>query len=272
MTLIEAKRTRKLVDVVRAMPEADFLGWVAEGLVLVLKHAERLHRAQVALTDSRQHHAARIVHSICEEEAAKFLILVDIVRCPRNPDLRAEQARRFEDHIAKGIYARSCGMKPGTLGELQGFLHFYRERPYLDGPDGDNWEFGNEILRQREGTMYVDYVSIDETNCWVDPGRNEELMRVGDMEPAVLRLSRALAATGISAKRGLEVVAEVWQPVALTDQTTWNEVRQVNQRTLEALESLGALEEASRDVYEQVIDGWQFPMYGLDLSAIKRHE
>lgn len=268
MTKIDRERVRTLKDVVREMPESEFLGWVAEGLDLVLKHAEELHRAQVLLVECDQHGAARILHSICEEEAAKFLILLDAVRCPRKPESRAEQARRFEDHIAKGIYARSCGMKPGTLGELQAYINLYRECWYLDGPDRDNWYFKNDVLRQRESAMYVDYVSIDESNYWLDPARDAELLPVGRTEPPALSLSRALAAVGVRTIRGLEVVARVWQPIDVAPHTTWDVVRRLNKTTLDALGSLGMLASASDHACQQVLEEWQFPMYAIDLHAI----
>jgi hypothetical protein len=48
----------------------------------------------------------------------------------------------------------------------------------------------------------------------------------------------------------------------------WFDLRKLNHRTLEELESKGLLQEQPGEVYEKVIGRWQFPLYDLELTPI----
>ena len=66
----------------------------------------------------------RILRMFAKEEAAKYLILLDAVWCPRGGDGRLEKhLRRFEDHLVRGIYAEYYGeWNPLSLGEAQEYI------------------------------------------------------------------------------------------------------------------------------------------------------
>jgi hypothetical protein len=101
------------------LSDPDFFAAVADDISLVVKNVARLQAGAAALGASKQMHPARVLSTVDEEEVAKVLILLDAVRCPRTPDERlAGQLARFNDHLAKGLYTRACGMRPGTLAEL----------------------------------------------------------------------------------------------------------------------------------------------------------
>jgi hypothetical protein len=72
---------------------------------------------------------------------------------------------------------RACGMRPGTLAELQEYVDNHREEFYLDGPNDVDWIFRNEVLEGREGALYVDYVA----------GRRPSLVRPVDVRGLLLR-------------------------------------------------------------------------------------
>lgn len=259
-------RARAIKDLTQ-LGERDFCDSVATGLGLVIKNATRLSDGAAALHETGHHHAAHVLNTIAEEEAAKFLILVDAVRCPRTPaDRLTEQLARFNDHMAKGLYARSCMMRPHTLQQLQEYIDHYRDEFYLDGAEGVEWIFRNEIQQAREGALYVDYVARDEGHHWADPAGFEDLMLGCVSEPAALRSARSLFGVGLSCGGALRVVAEIWRRWPVEATTHWTELRRMNYRTLEALESVRLLGAESGGTYSWVVDEWQFPMYGLDLS------
>jgi hypothetical protein len=54
----------------------------------------------------------------------------------------------------------------------------------------------------------------------------------------------------------------------LGDETHFLEIETLNRKTLEALDSLGCLSEASREDISRVM-AWQFPMYSLKFTEIR---
>jgi hypothetical protein len=111
---------------------------------------------------SHQHRAARVVHQLAEEETAKFLLLLDPVRCPRGGDSFERRLARFNDHLAKGIYAEYAGIRPAAFRQAIEFIDAHRRDCYLDGPNEVNWILCNSILGTRGEHLYVDYVETHE--------------------------------------------------------------------------------------------------------------
>ena len=65
------------------LPDARLFEEMATGIGHVVKVVGRLDAATHNLSEAGDHHAARILGNLAEEEAAKVLILLDAVRCPR---------------------------------------------------------------------------------------------------------------------------------------------------------------------------------------------
>ena len=64
-------------------------------------------------------HPACVLNNLATEEAAKVLVLVDAVRCPRNKS--TEKSRTlgyFYDHLAKGIYAAVNNWSPADFADV----------------------------------------------------------------------------------------------------------------------------------------------------------
>lgn len=261
-------RPRAIKDLSQ-LPNHALFGAAAEGLQHILHNAQRLYNDSQCLAENHRSRGTRVLHTIAEEEASKFLILVDAIRCPRVPaDRWTRQLARFNDHLAKGLYSRSCLLKPATLGQLQDYLDTYRQEFFLDGPNDVDWIFRNEIESQREETLYVDYVETEAGHLWLHPSRYEHDDGTGfiGLSPNALRMSEALANSGVSTPDGLCVVAEVWHQVEMRRDLTWPEIRKANIRTLEELEKKSLLHEQPSEVYGDIINNWQFPMYDLDLT------
>ena len=74
-------RTKAVKDFYK-LSRDEFLERVAEGLKLCVENAERLFNDCVALAKENRLISAGILYDYAREEAAKFMILFDAVRCP----------------------------------------------------------------------------------------------------------------------------------------------------------------------------------------------
>lgn len=141
------------------LSDAQLFEQVATGIRLVVEHAESLESIAVRLIGIDEHRGAAIVRALAKEEAAKVLILVDLIRCPRNDqDARRRTTLAFRDHLAKEIYANSCRWRPVDFAELTTIVNRERQPYYLDGPNDVDWIFPNDAHGRRENRKYVDYV------------------------------------------------------------------------------------------------------------------
>ncbi len=118
-------RSKAITDLV-GLSDDELFAELAAGLDRVAEDVLRLqcdagHIAPISPS-------ARILSTIAEEEAAKFLILIDAARCPRTRQRAlAEHLPKFNQHLAKGIYAQASWWNTATFGELRGYVD--RERP-----------------------------------------------------------------------------------------------------------------------------------------------
>lgn len=262
-------QARALSHVAR-LPKAKRLDAIAEGLDLLVEHVETLRNDLVCLVEAERPRASAIIADYSEEEAAKVLILLDLVRMGfRNQNAANEQLSRFYSHLARCIYAEVAAMRPASFGEVRSLVDLLRESHYLDGPNDVDWIFRNQLLTRREETLYVDYVrdedgeqrwvtpaAYDQSNLWVSTG--------------VQDLVVALRRCGCTSRPGLEVVARVWSRRALEDSTHWSEVAQINADIVDELlaKDFARPEVTTQDVH-LVQDRWLFPMGSLDLSQIE---
>lgn len=263
-------KVRAIKDLTQ-LADPEFFAAVEEGLNLIVKNVTKLWDAAVILSEKKNEYPARLLEIIAEEEAAKALILMDAVRCPRKPDDRfAKQLSRFNDHLAKGLYAYAYWLCPATLEELQTYVDRHRKEFYLDGPNDVDWIFRNDVIQKREGAFYVDYVAYDEEKRWYDPSAlAEDIGLLDGREPASVRMAQGFYDAGFFTKESLETIAEIWRPSPPTMNTHFQELRRLNSSTLELMKSRGLLVEPPSSTYSWSIDGWQFPMYDFDLSQIR---
>ena len=255
-------RARAIRDLVRLSDKALFEE-VSAGLDLVFKNASRLDEDAKALWDEGRSQGSEILTAIGAEEAAKFLILIDAIRCPS--DRLSSQLNRFYDHLAKGIYAECCEWRAGSLGQLDSYDREELAEFYLDGPNDVDWIFPNRIKREREQQLYVDYAATDDGHYWTEP-RGNELFSLRS-NPRVLVLVGAMHAAGFATSKALETIAEIWRPVRMHDDFPWHKLRDLNTETVDAISSLTGSPVPAED-YEQVIDLWPFPLNTLGLSII----
>ena len=171
--------------------------------------------------------------TLAKEEAAKVLILLDAVRCPQSSgDRLSRQLARFNDHLAKGLYARVCGMRPATLAQLQEYIDNDREEFYLDGPNDVDWIFRNQVTQSREGMFYVDYVAHDDGHRWSDPAVFEDVLFSSPPMPDAVRMALNLSGVAEISTEALAVVAATWRDHVPEAETHCTEITELNALTL----------------------------------------
>ena len=246
---------------------------ITAGLVLIHENALRLCESVELLAQQEHFRAAEIIENVALEEAAKYLILIDAVRCPRKPDpkLFSDHLSKFTDHLPRGIYAKVCDWLPANFKELREGVARECEAYYLDGPTGSDWIFRNDIMRVREETLYVDYVADDDgTHRWVSPHTMEKLSsRMFFSEHGVIRVMRALHSVGFGAPETLALLAQQWRTWTFTDDTHHAVLQDAIGQTLLALQQAGVPPPEDDTVYGTLLERWPFPLHVLPMRRIE---
>jgi hypothetical protein len=254
----------------------DRLAFFAEGLPMMLASARGFWNAAQQLEDSRRE--AEVLIGFAKEEAAKILIIMDIVRCPpQRVDGRiGEMLKWFYSHLARLLYAEAMGWNALDLFELRRYVNLDRRTHYLDGHLSE-YIFPNSQLYDRERRMYVDIEAYEDgIPHWSAPVGIDSLFPV--REPPALLAVEALSAVGVFSEAGLGIVAEVWGDVEfkVTELTVDENPRQftISKGLIQVM--LGKLigaklprEDAAQEHVRAIYSHWQMPMYDLDFQPIK---
>jgi hypothetical protein len=247
--------------------DADFFDSVANGLRLIGGNASRFSSAAKALAGGGHGRGSHALEIIASEEAAKYLILVDGVRCPRSPqERRARHLSRFYDQLAKGIYVETAGTRPASYAEILRFIDNLREEYYLDGPNGFDWIFSNDILRTREQALYVDYVESDGNADWWSPGGIHDDDRFGrwQVSSAAVQLVGAMMRIGFADAAVLSRIADVWRPLNWTPESSYEDLK----AAIVATEQRCHATEDTSACWGMLVSSWVFPLYHADLQKI----
>jgi AbiV family abortive infection protein len=241
---------------------------LAEGLTLLAEHVATLERSVRLLDDAGEHRGAAVVAVTANEEAAKFLILVDFARMGDATDTELSmQLSRFANHQARCLYCYLSDFSPATFGELRNLANLARRSHYLDGPEGLEWTFRNYLIARREEALYVDYVDADDGSTWISPAGGEPSWPRGTS--GAVPLVRHLALAGLTTVEGLRILDDRWSGVAIDDSTHWVAVEQLNADVLGDLQDAGTVDsrlEATH--FRYIADRWTYPLFHLDLREI----
>jgi hypothetical protein len=259
---MQARALKRLMQ----LPPAERLDSLAEGLGLIAEHVETLRGDVVYLGEADRARGVTVLSAQSEEEAAKALILLDVVRMDWSEDEAVgRQLGRFYSHLARCVYASMAHMRPADFREVREIVGTMRPSLYLDGPNDVDWIFRNQLLAEREDSVYVDYVHDDEGDRWSTPAAYDA-PNFG-YTTAVQDLVASLRRLGCTSRGGLDVIAEAWAAQDITDETHWQTVAAVNRAVVT---ELAAKEMASSDATAEdarrVIEQWTFPLSYLDLS------
>jgi hypothetical protein len=249
------------------LPPQKQLDLIAEGLPLLMKSAEQLLDASDALGEHVR--AKSILHGHAMEEAAKVLILFDIVRCPKR--LRASRAglmmKWFYDHLARLLYVQAQSWKPMHAAQLQEYLDLERASHSLEGAMGE-YIMPNWTLWSREGRLYADIVAYEDG----EPQWSEPTEAVAPLQRAfngAWQVCVSLQRVGAFTSAGLKIASEIWDAVNFEGETSWAEARTLTHTMLVALNDAGLVsEDATDDDVRTLYHNWQVPMYHLDFRRL----
>ena len=242
----------------------------------MLASARGFWNAARRLEDSRRE--ADVLTGLAKEEAAKILIVMDIVRCPPNRvDGRiGEMLKWFYSHLARSLYSEAAGWNAVDLVELRRYIDLDRRTHYLDGPMGE-YIFPNSPIHERESRLYVDVAANEDGILyWNAPVGTDRLFPLA--EPPALRAVEALSAVGVFSKEGLRIVTDVWGKVefVVTEHRTdigppqfAESDRLIKSMLRRLIESGLSQEQATSEQVDALYHCWQMPMYGLDFSVIE---
>lgn len=233
---------------------------LSAGLSHISANADAIYRGAEILGEKGNSRGSEILSVLSEEEASKFLILIDAARCPRDR-LRAH-LRRYYDHLAKGLYAAACYWAPETLGDLVSYVDSERQRYYLDGPNEVDWIFWNQILFNREQTIYVDYSETDQGHAWLAPSD----AGLSPFPSMALGLVQAMNRAGFGTPRGLQIISLKWRGLHLDPHDHFQDLRERNWDTLKACDHEGLVSEIEDKHVRAILDHWPFPLHSVDLS------
>ena len=250
------------------MSHEQRLAFVAEGLPLILRSAEGYWDAARRLKGlSRE---AMVIRGHAEEEAAKILILMDVVRCPKK--LVASKigsiVRWFYDHLARLIYADAVLWKPTNVAELRGYVDSHRPSHSVEGDVGEfilpNWS-----LFARESQLYADVMTDDAGHAtWNAPNRVD--MGPSLMVSPALELVQSMSALGLYSLESLEATSEIWGRTTFTEQETSADARALTRQLLDNLYADGLVPKTATDSHVSTLcNNWQMPMYDFNFSVVE---
>ena len=265
-------RIRAIADLCK-LSQRDRLNVISEGLLHVIENSEAIESSACILAQHDSKRGYIVLHALAQEEAAKFLILLDAVRCPnKQSDKFSNQLKRFNDHLAKGIYIKYYVTRPATFSQVENWVVEECDEYYLDGPIGVEWIFRNDIFQHREEPIYVDYVEMDNKHIWLSPKQLEnDRYNLAQVQTHTLELVRCMSEAGFCKAESLEVISNIWNSLKLVEDTHWQDILKLNEDTISKLKEKNILEDQPVNTYRYIVQNWLFPLYSvhLRLSRIK---
>jgi AbiV family abortive infection protein len=237
-------------DLSQLSPKA-FVETLAAGLPLIWNNASSLSEEAAQLERLGRHRSAGILNSFAEEEAAKVLLLFDVLRCPNSlSNRRGQLIGQLDNHIGKGIYVRYYRTSPGDLTEVKRIVDSERKEFWREGEYGE-YILPNSITTSREERLYVSYIRKDDgTYEWSAP--RDPLFHFSELSRSgVLRVAGALKDAGLFEHDTLRVARDYWQkfhfedlgddPLADKMETNvhWRDLTQMNYGMLHILAEQG---------------------------------
>src|SRR4051812_19415171 len=108
------------------------------------------------------------------------------------------------------------------------------------------------MLQSRENTLYVDYITAEGNHYWNFPSFMDESLLGIRSSSASVRMVATLSQAGFGAEAALSVIAELWRPLQVTDDTHTRTLREWNVETLKVLDARKLLLERPQDDYSLI--------------------
>jgi len=232
-----------------------------------------------SIKNLRVHRAHSLLRSVAREEAGKFLVLLDMYRCPEaDQSLRSRQYSRAGNHLAKLIYAEAADARIASQEEMLRLVNFCRQGLYLDGPNDYDLIFRNQPLQDRDSVLYVDLLEVEDSVkqelIWWQPyldSSSDPPLPNGDevhiwrsSTPQSVKLVHTIDASGLLTETGLAALSDAWAGFDAREDshcTDW----QTRTGSAFKIASLPIADEAIREI----ADLWPMPLVEIDLSEIQ---
>lgn len=245
------------------------LDLVAEGLPIIAASAHGFWAASEKLEKGSRE--ATVLEAFAEEEAAKALILIDLIRCPPKQVARraAAMIKNFYNHLGRLIYVDAQHWCPTHVDQLREYVDLAREGHALEGYAGE-YIVPNWTRYSREATLYADIeVYEDGVPQWSAPtGKMTKSIFGGP--PNALKLIKAMQLAGMFDRKGVDIVHGVWGKVDFVDSQGFEEQRQLTRAMFEQLSDARLVSDAFADAHGHTLDNnWQMPMYSIDFREVE---
>lgn len=249
------------------MSAANRLAFIAEGLPII--HASAMGFWSASMELQARPREAEVLAGFAKEEAAKILILIDVIRCPpkRIAGILDRQVTRFYGHLARLIYAELAEMWFTDIADLRKVVNPLRRAHDLEGNVGE-YIIPNNTLYRRESKLYADVEAYEDgTPFWNAPVVYPS--GLPSRMPAVVQVVDAMAACGILTVAGLKATSEIWGQLEFRE----NETLQDGERLTQQLIARLIAEELPRESAEQahvdaIYKHWPLPLYNVELDKI----
>jgi len=243
------------------------LDFLAEGFPIILDSARSFWEGSRQLKDRPRE--AQVLEGFATEEAAKILILMDAVRCPKK--LISSRIGRiagwFYKHLARLIYADAMTWKPMHVNQLREYVASHRKTHNVEGFVGE-YILPNWTIYERESRLYADIEAHeDDVIGWNSP--TGIFIDLPWHNVRALELAEAMSAVGLFTKKGLRATSEIWGQMEFTGDENHTDAERLTQMLLKRLIAEKLPSEAATQDHVQALYGyWQLPMYDFDFSPI----
>ncbi|MGM5049533.1 hypothetical protein AB8A20_11710 [Tardiphaga sp. 604_B6_N1_1] len=248
------------------MSSAERIAFLAEGFPIVLASAKGFWTAALSLPEMPRE--AQVLTNFAKEEAAKILVLMDLVRCPKHrSDREGIVVGRFYGHLERLIYAQLAEWWSMDIASLRKTVEPMRKGHYLEGNLG-KYILPNSVVYDRESKLYADVEAYEDgAALWSAPGGHRSPFP--PRMPPVLEVAEAMSACGMFTVAGLTAVSEVWREVDFVDAQTLQMAEALTERLLERLMAEGLpAASATQEHVNALYRHWPMPMYNVDLGPI----
>ena len=252
------------------MPQPKRLAFIAEGLPITLSSAQGFWQAARKVSEDVRE--AVVLVNQAKEEAAKILILMDMVRCP-GPLLASrigDMVKWFYCHRARLIYAEAVSWKPADVAQLREYVDRSRRSHDLEGAVGE-YIVPNSTIFNRERLLYSDIAAFEGRGpMWSNPADQIHESSFLDLPPVVLKLAEAMSLLGMFTLHGLEVTADTWGTTNFKDKESYLQASALTRTLMERLIRKGLPSDQAEERHLSLLLGdWPLPMYNLDFGLIQ---
>ncbi len=256
---------KRAILTLEQLSDIELFETLSEGIQLIVDNVTRLDKTARSLCQVGEYRASEVMRGHSDEEAAKVLLLIDYVRCPKELGKRAQLLNYFYNHVSKRVYAKACEYpRIASFGEFNQWMYEESRPYYFDGPKQFDWIFPNDISTEREQALYVNYVDLSPDlagfarSCeWIAPPP-DNLFPSQHKASKCVSLITLLLRAGVLSAHGIAEIADVWRKFEPQSDTTRDELQVLIAKTLNRLAQSSCT--LNDEQAQFIISHWPFPL------------